>query len=157
MPIGRYIGCVGASLLALLLVANWFLPLSLAEPAGDEVNRPVIRIASMQQQPERIVIDTNLPTIVLPPILTADAIPDRLPPQVQTYASITPHATVTGAEKKKSKAKKKHVNQGASNQSPSAPAIVVASSSPAPVAPPTKLSFANIISGQLVRDLFNLH
>ena len=34
---------------------------------------------------------------------------------------------------------------------------VVASSSTATIAPPIRLSFANIISGQLVRELFNLH
>ena len=111
MPIGRYIAWVGASLLVLLFVANWFFPQSLAEPTADEINRPIIRIASMQQPPERIVIDTNLPTIVPPPTLAADAISDEQPPQVQSYASITSHATVTGAEKKKSKAKKKQVNR----------------------------------------------
>jgi hypothetical protein len=156
MPIGRYIAWVGTSLLALLFVANWFLPQSLAEPTGHETNRPTIRIASMQQPPERIVIDTSLPTIVPPPTLAADPISDEQPPQVQSYASITSHATVTGAEKTK-KARKKQVNQVASKHPPPAPpAIVVASNSPATIAPPTRLSFANIISGQLVRDLFNL-
>jgi hypothetical protein len=157
MPIGRYIAWVGMALLALLFVANWFLPQSLAEPIGDEINRPVIRIASMQQPLERIVIDTNLPTIVLPPTPSADATPDELPQQVQSYASITPHMTVTGAEKKKSKPKKKQVNQVAAKQPPSAPTTVVASSGSATIAPTTRLSFANIISGQLVRELFNLH
>jgi hypothetical protein len=157
MPIGRYIAWIGTSLLVLLIVANWLLPRSLAEPTSAETNRPTIRIASIQQPPERIVIDTSLPTIVPPTIVTADAIPDEPSPQVQTYASITPHATVTGVEKKKSKTKKKQVNQVASKHPPSAPAIVVASSSPATIAPPTRLTFANIISGQLVRDLFNLH
>jgi hypothetical protein len=156
MPIGRYIAWVGASLLVLLFVASWFLPQSLAEPTGDEVNRPVIRIASRQQPPERIVIDTSLPTIVSPPTLAADAIVDEQPPQVQSYGSINPHTTVTGVEKKKSKAKKKQVNQVASRYPPSARTTVVASDSSATIAPPTRLSFANIISGQLVRDLFKL-
>ena len=157
MPIGRYMAWVGTALLALLFMANWFLPQSLAEPTGDEINRPVIRIASMQQPPERIVIDTNLPTIVPPPTLTADAIPDEPPPQLQSYASITPHTTVAGAEKKKSKAKKKQMNEVAAKAPPAAPTMVVASSGTATNAPPIRLSFANIISGQLVRDLFNLH
>jgi hypothetical protein len=74
MPIGRYITWVGASLLVLLLAANWFLPQSVAEPTGNEGYRPVIRIASIQRPPERIVIDTNLPTIVPPPTLATDAI-----------------------------------------------------------------------------------
>jgi hypothetical protein len=35
---------------------------------------------------------------------------------------------------------------------------VVASVSPATTSPPpTRLSFANIISGQLMRELFNMH
>jgi hypothetical protein len=152
MPIGRYIAWVGASLLVLLLVANWLLPQPLAEPTVVETNRPVIRIASMQQPPERIVIDTSLPTIVPPPTLAADSISNEQPPQVQAYASIDPHTTVTGAEKTKSKAKKKQVNHPPS----ASPAIVVASNSPATIAPSTNLSFASIISGQLVRDLFNL-
>ena len=111
MPIGRYIAWVGASLLVLLFVANWIIPQSLAEPTGDEVNRPVIRIASMQQPPERIVIDTNLPTIVPPLSQAANAIPDEPPPQVQSYTSIVSHMPVTGVEKKKQKAKKKQVNE----------------------------------------------
>ena len=157
MPIGRYIAWVGASLLMLLLMANWFLPQSLAGPTGDEINRPVIRIASMQQPPERIVIDTNLPTIVPPPTLAANAIPDEPPPQVQSYASMVSHMPVTGVEKKKQKAKKKQVNEVAAKQPSLVRTTVVASGSSAPIAPPTRLSFANIISGQLVRDLFNLH
>jgi hypothetical protein len=154
MPIGRYIAWVGTSLLMLLSMANWFLPQSLAGPTGDEINRPVIRIASMQQPPERIVIDTNLPTMVPPPTLAANAIPDEPPSQVQSYASIVSH---TGVEKKKQKAKKKQVNEVAAKQPSLVRTTVVASGGSAPIAPPTRLSFANIISGQLVRDLFNLH
>lgn len=158
MPVGRYIAWVGASLLVLLLVANWFLPQSLAEPTAGEPNRPTIRISSMQQPPERVVIDTNLPTIVSPPDLTADAIPDEPPAQVQTYASVIPPSPITSVEKTKPKAKKKQVNQLASRQPWVARAPVIASSSPATITPPpTRLSFASIISGQLVRELFNLH
>jgi hypothetical protein len=157
MPIGRYIAWVGGSLLVLLFVANWFLQPSLAEPTGHEINRPVIRIASMQQPPESIVIDTNLPTIVPPPTSAVDALPDVSPPQVQSYASITPHTTVTGVEKRKPKAKKRQVNDVAARQSPAAPTSVVASSGSTTSAPPSRLSFANILSGKLVRELFNLH
>ncbi len=64
MPIGRFIIWVGTSLLALLFVADWCLPKSLPEPARDAIDKPVIRIASIQQPPERIVIDTSQPTIV---------------------------------------------------------------------------------------------
>jgi hypothetical protein len=75
MPVGRYIAWVGTSLLALLFMADWCLPKSLPEPSGDAINRPVIRIASIQRPPEHIVIDTNQPTIVPPPTLVEDAVP----------------------------------------------------------------------------------
>ncbi|HZC97170.1 MAG TPA: hypothetical protein VE267_13765, partial [Bradyrhizobium sp.] len=69
MPIGRYIAWVGATLLALLFAADWYLPKSLPEPPVDPIDRPVIRIASVQKPPERVVIDTSQPTIVPPPTL----------------------------------------------------------------------------------------
>jgi hypothetical protein len=154
MPIGRYITWVGASLLVLLFVANWFLPQSSAEPSAAEPNRPIIRISSVQQPPERIVIDTSLPTIVPPPTSVAEAIPDEPPTQVRTYASVGPPSPITGVERTKTKAKKQ-VNELASRQSS---VTVVASVSPATTSPPpTRLSFANIISGQLMRELFNMH
>lgn len=155
MPIGRYIVWVGTALLVLLFVANWFLPQPLAERPGDEVNRPVIRITSMQQPPERIVIDTNQPTVVPPPTLIADAIPDEPLAQVQSSASIATHAPVTSVEKTKAKAKKRQVNEIAVRRP--APTRITVVANPPAIAPPTRLSFANIISGQLVRDLFSLH
>ena len=158
MPIGRYMAWIGTALLALLFVANWFQPQSFAEPAAHEINRPVIRIASMQQPPERIVIDTNLPTIVPSPTSTADAIPDEPPLQPeQSFTSITPHTTATSAESRKPKAKQKQMNRVAAKASPAAPTRVVANSGTGTNAPPIRLSFANIISGQLVRELFKLH
>ena len=155
MPLARYIAWVGTSLLALLFVANWFLPQALAEPTGDEINRPIIRIASVQQLPERIVIDTSLPTIVPPPIpvspptLVAEARPSEADPPSPRNA----------VERAKPKAKKKQVNQLAVARQPLVePAPAIVSNSPAIINPPsTRLSFANIISGQLVRELFNLH
>lgn len=157
MPIGRYIVWVGTALLVLLFVANWFLPQPLAERPGDEVNRPVIRITSMQQPPERIVIDTSQPTVVPPPpTLLADAIPDEPLAQVQSSASIATHAPVASVKKTKAKAMKRQVNEIAVRR-PAPTRITVVANPPAIAPPPTRLSFANIISGQLVRDLFSLH
>ena len=152
MPIGRYMAWVGTALFALLFVTNWFLPQSLADPLGDEINRPVIRIASIQQSPERIVIDTNLPTIVPPPT-PADA--DELPQQVRASAPAIPRIPVATAEKRKPKAKKQ-VNEVAAKAPRAVSTMSVARSGTATSAPPNRLSFGNIISGQLVRDLFNL-
>jgi hypothetical protein len=88
MPIVRYIAWVGTSLLALLFVANWFLPESQPEPAPEASNLPVIRIASIQQLPDRVDIDTSQATIVPPPTLFGDAIPDRPSPLLDSYAAV---------------------------------------------------------------------
>jgi hypothetical protein len=65
MPLAKYFFVVGGILLALLLVSNAVLPdFPVAEkPDG---NKPVIRISSDRKWPERVVFDTNLPTIVPP-------------------------------------------------------------------------------------------
>jgi hypothetical protein len=99
MPIGRYIARVGTSLLALLFVVNWFLPEPLPEPAHEAIDKLVIRIASVQQPPERIVIDTSQPTIVPPPTLVEDAVPGE-PSPLQSYASAAPPPKVDIDQKK---------------------------------------------------------
>ena len=157
MPIVRYITWVGTSLLALLFVANWFLPESLPEPAHEGIERPVIRIASVQQPPERIVIDTSQPTIVPPPTLFGDAEPDQPSPLVESYTSAISPATVVNLEQKKRKVVKRQAPKIAPYQPASANTPAVASENPATTLQPTRLSFADIVSGRLVRNLFNLH
>jgi hypothetical protein len=71
MPIGRYFICIGSVLLALLFLADWYYPAS-AAVARAEVDRSILRIKSDHKWPERIVIDTTLPTIVPPPVLAED-------------------------------------------------------------------------------------
>jgi hypothetical protein len=157
MPIGRYIAWVGASLLALLIAADWFLPKSLPEPAGEPIEKPVIRIASVQQPPERVVIDTSRPILVPAPAPEEPATTSE-PSPVHSYASAAPPPlpAVVGIDKKKSKVTQRKGTKVATNHPLPARAPVAASASPAPAAP-TRLSFADIISGQLVRNLFNLH
>jgi hypothetical protein len=72
MPLGRYFGCAGSLLLALLFVADWYIPKLSAEPDRADVDRSIIRIHTMHRWPEAIVFDTSLPTIVPPPVMTAD-------------------------------------------------------------------------------------
>jgi hypothetical protein len=63
MPLAKYFSFVGGLLLALLFVLDAFLPkVPVAEKAT--VNSPLIRIYSDRKWPERIVYDTNAPTIV---------------------------------------------------------------------------------------------
>jgi hypothetical protein len=156
MPVGRYIVWIGTSLLALLFLADWYLPKSLPEPARDAIQKPVIRIASIQQPPERIVIDTSQPTIVPPPTLVGDAVPGE-PSPLQSYASAAPPPTVVDVNQKKRKLIKRQGAKVATNQPRLASTPAVASGSSATTAPLTKLSFIDFISRQLGRNIFNLN
>ena len=63
MPLLRYFFFVGGVLLALLFISDAYLPkLPAAERADADL--PVIRIHSDRKWPERVVFDTNHPTIV---------------------------------------------------------------------------------------------
>jgi hypothetical protein len=73
MPVGRYFIFVGSLLFALLLFADWYFPGS-AVASRAEIDRSVLRIKSDHRWPERIVIDTSLPTIV-PQTLLAESPP----------------------------------------------------------------------------------
>ena len=155
MPIVRYITWVGTSLLALLFVANWFLPESLPEPAHEGIERPVIRIASVQQPPERIVIDTSQPTIVPPPTVFGETEPDQPSPLPESYASAT--STVVNLEQKKQKGVKRQAPKISPYQAALTNTPTVASGNSGTIVQPIRLSFADIISGRLVRNLFNMH
>jgi hypothetical protein len=156
MPVARYIVWVGASLLALLFVANWLLPQPLPEPPHEASDRPAIRIASIQQPPERVVIDTNQPTIVPPPALFESA-GSGSPSPLQSYASVDPSPMVVDQVKKRPKALKQREAKATSYQPALSNAPAVARDGSATAARSTRLSFAEIISGQLLRNLFKLH
>jgi hypothetical protein len=77
MPVARYFLLVGGVLLALLFLSNEVLPqLPVAERVAEAgPNKSVIRIHSDRKWPERVVFDTNMPTIVpaIAPALVAKA------------------------------------------------------------------------------------
>ena len=64
VPIGRYIAFVGSLLLAILFIAGWYLPMAPTQSVASREAEPIIRIKSDRKWPERIVFDTNAPTIV---------------------------------------------------------------------------------------------
>jgi hypothetical protein len=71
MPLARYFSLVGALLLALLFALDAFLPKApVTEKA--KANWPLIRIYSDRKWPERIVYDTNAPTIIPAPIASTE-------------------------------------------------------------------------------------
>jgi hypothetical protein len=144
MPIARYMIWVGTSLFALLLVANWFLPAPLPEPGHEAIDRPVIRINSIQRPPEPVVIDTNQPAIVPPPALV-EITSSGNPSPLQSYASLDPSPMVIDGAKKRPKAIKRSAPRAAYQ-----PAL-----SNAPAVARGGTTIADIISGQLVKNLFN--
>jgi hypothetical protein len=153
MPIGRYIAWVGTSLVALLFLVNWLVPKSDPEPVLA-MDRPVIRITSIQQLPERIDIDTKQPTIVPSQMSVGEA--QAQPPLMESYALTTQPPVFVEVDKTKRKVAKRQRPKVAAEQVslPSTPSV--RSGGPARSVALTKLSFADIISGRLVKSLLNL-
>ena len=94
MPLIKYFGFVGSALVLMLIGLGWCLPQQAAEPVGDTAERPAIRIASAERLPERVIIDTSLPTIVPPP--SALEFAERWP-QSTVAAVVPPPRTATPA------------------------------------------------------------
>jgi hypothetical protein len=88
MPLLRYFGIVGPALLMLLLGVNWILPGSVPEPVNASIERPAIRISSIEKLPERVVFETTLPPPALPPKAIPIAI--QSPPSAFAFVQITP-------------------------------------------------------------------
>jgi hypothetical protein len=149
MPILRYIVWVGTSLLALLFVANWFLPDAPQEAVHETIEKPVILIASVQRPPESVFIDTSQPTIVPPTMPAESAVPDVASP-LHSYASIEPSRVLVGIDQRNPK--KQNKTKIAAHKPPP---VVFAANSPPPSVPPMRLSFLDVVSG-MGRRLFNL-
>jgi hypothetical protein len=93
MPLTKYFGFVGSALVLLLIGLGWCLPQQVAQPTGGSTDRPAIRIASAERLPERVIIDTSLPTIVSPPSVE---FAERWP-QAAVAAVVPPPRTATPA------------------------------------------------------------
>jgi hypothetical protein len=101
MPLARYFFFVGGVLLALLFVVDATLPKvpgTEAVRAGLGADKPIIRIQSDRKWPERVVIDTSLPTIVPASAVPASAAKAVAAAQApQTSAEASPKARVREA------------------------------------------------------------
>ena len=62
MPLARYFLSVGGVLLALLFISDAYLP-KVPDAVRADADLPVIRIHSDRKLPERVVLDTSLPTM----------------------------------------------------------------------------------------------
>jgi hypothetical protein len=105
MPVARYFLFVGGVLLALLFLSDAYAPSTpVVSAAETSVDKSVIRIRSDRKWPERVVFDTNLPTIVPPPaVKTAsiatppvvaqprvDEVAAKAQPPLQAFAQLRP-------------------------------------------------------------------
>ena len=87
----RYFLYAGSALLALLFIAGWYGQVPASVTSDDQaqetsVDKQILRIRSAQKWPQKIVFDTNIPTIVPPPALVATAPPP--PPQFKTAEAL---------------------------------------------------------------------
>jgi hypothetical protein len=67
LPLLRYFGFVGSALVTLLFGLSWCFPQPVSDRTGSGIDRSIIRINSVEKVPDRVDIDTSLPTIVPPP------------------------------------------------------------------------------------------
>ena len=90
MPLCRYFVVVGALLLGMLFIADWYFPSASSRTLFREASfdRSIIRVKSAQKWPEAITLDTSLPTIVPPIPVLARAIAIEQPREA--FAQLTP-------------------------------------------------------------------
>ncbi len=99
MPVGRYFIFVGGFLLALLFLVDWCFPSvpGVSPQETSSIDRPAIRIKSTYKWPEKVVIDTNLPTII-PSMAAVVAAAEPVTtgtvasPQLEAFAELKPPA-----------------------------------------------------------------
>lgn len=149
MPVLRYFVFVGAVLLALLFVCDAVLPnVPLPSTFNSRSDVPTIRIQSERKWPERVVIDTSIPTPVtvakvetLPPAANGAAklrareafaqmppVPPKAPAQMQVADRPAEKAAASGGSKTASKtAEVRHpVKRKVARAHPQRPMIMVA-------------------------------
>jgi hypothetical protein len=161
MPLMRYFGFVGSALLLLLFGLDWYLPQPVVEPVRAVTDKPVIRISSIEKLPERVVIDTSLPTIVPPP--TALEFAERWPEEIKVVeANPLPRPTTLnagdGAPKTKKLAKSEPLKKVAARR-PTAPVNDEHANSyrVQAAAPVTRVSLLDIIKERLGQSPFKLN
>jgi hypothetical protein len=164
MPLLRYFGFGGSALVLLLFGLSWCFPQPVSEPIHSGIDRPVVRISSVEQLPERVDIDTSLPTIVPPPIVMDFA--ERWPVAkiVETIPGPKPTTPTPGdgVPKKQGLVKREPVKKVVAHRTAPPPVNKPASNyreqAAAPVtAPVTRLSLLEILKERFEQNLFKLN
>ena len=160
MPLLRYFGFAGGALVLLLLGLSWCVPQPVAEPIRSGIDRPVIRISSVEPLLERVDIDSSLPTIVPPPIVPEFA--ERWPVANNVVTLPAPKPTTPtasdGVPKKPSVVKREPVKKVAAHRA--APPVnnkPVSKDREQAAAPVTRLSLLDILKDRFGQNLFKLN
>ena len=157
MPLMKYVVFVGSALVLLLLAVNWLLPDPTVEPVYSSIERPVIRVSSIETLPERVVFDTSMPYMAPPssvirgavqPLQSAFTFEQIAPGSLPTLTILPQVAPKKPITAKRDPAKKVVTNQVA----PQAP-IAAVKNSPVREAeqdtkPPVKTTFLDDIAGR---------
>ena len=160
MPLLRYFGFAGSALVLLLIGLSWCFPQPVLEPVRSGIGWPVIRISSVERLPERLDIDTSLPTIVPSPIVMDFA--ERWPvAEVDVTNSIPKPTTPTTGDrisKKQGLVKRDPVKKIAIHRA--APTVNSASASnyrEQATVPVTRLSLLDFLKERFGQNLFKLN
>lgn len=159
MPLIKYFGFVGSTLVILLFGLSWCFPEPVSEPIRSGIDRPAIRISSVEKLPDRVNIDTSLPTIVPPTsvIVLAEQQPVAKPQSLNFGPTIT--AQTTGpAPTKQGKVRREPVKKVAAHGA--APAIEQKSRAnhvERADAQVMRLSLLEVLKERLGHGLFSAH
>jgi len=157
MPLLRYFGFGGSALVLLLFGLSWCFPQPVSEPIHSGIDRPVVRISSVEQLPERVDIDTSLPT---PPIVMDFA--ERWPVAkiVETIPGPKPTTPTPGdgVPKKQGLVKREPVKKVVAHRTAPPPVNKPASNyREQAAAPVTRLSLLEILKERFEQNLFKLN
>jgi hypothetical protein len=107
MPVIKYFVFVGSALVLLLLAMNWLSPEPTAEPVHSGIERPVIRISSIETLPERVVFDNSMPYMAPPssvvaaqPLQSACTFEKITPGSLPTFSTLAQVTPKTISEKR---------------------------------------------------------
>jgi hypothetical protein len=158
MPLVQYFAVVGSILLALCWGARWYFPEPDRELAHSDIDKSAVRIRSVEKLPERVVIDTSLPTIVPPQtfIAIANEPPRAATKQTEPGTRLAASNPTDAVPKKQNIAKRNSLKKVAIHQAAPSGNTTVSSSTTADVtAPIIRMSLIDIVKERLTRSLFN--
>ncbi|UPJ44203.1 hypothetical protein IVB40_09310 [Bradyrhizobium sp. 40] len=167
MPLMKYFGFVGSALVLLMIGIGWCLPQQALGPGNSDVERPSIRISSVERAPERVIIDTSLPTLGAPSNIspsTSTTLVQSARPLQSAFSELDvagkPVTPKSGGEVLKPKhAAKGESGKKASNRRTAKPLNII----PAPAtgaqaaAPDTRLSLLETLKERLGQTFFKLN